>query len=109
MFSLGYEVGSDASRIAVCADDYGFGRTSQEFNGAIESYEFLGGGHVPVARTDDFIHARDFFSSVGKGGDGVCSTDSVELTHAEKCRRRQGWLGRARRRDANLPHTGDLR
>src|SRR5580704_14508929 len=109
MFRLGYKVRSDASRIAVGADDYGFGGTRQEFNGAIESYEFLGRGHVPVAGTDDFVHARYFFSSIGKGSDGLASTDAVELAHAEECRRRQGCLGRARRRDSNLLHTGDLR
>src|ERR1700674_6127130 len=100
MFSLGYKVGSDASRIAVRADDHGFGRTSQEFNGAIESYELFGCGHVAVAWTDDFVHARDFFGSVGKGGDGLCPSDSVELRQPEVCSRRQGCLGRVRRRDA---------
>src|SRR5258708_5939047 len=109
MLRLGYKVGSDASRIAVCADDHSFGRTSQEFNGAIESYELLRCGHVPVARTDNLVHAWDFCSSIGKGGDGLCSTDSVELTHAEECSRRQGCLGRARRRDANLLYSGNLR
>src|ERR1700675_4946917 len=109
MFRLGYKVGSDASRIAVCADDHGFGRTRQEFNGAIESYELLCRGYVPVARTNDLVHARDFFSPIGKGSDGLCSTDPVELTHAEECGRRQSCLGRARRRDAYLLHAGDLR
>src|SRR6202521_5768353 len=109
MFRLGYKVGGDASRIAVGADDHGFGGTGQEFNGAIESYEFLGRGHVPVARTDDFVHARYFFSSIGKGSDGLGSTDAVELAHAEVCSRCQSCLSRARRRDSNLLHTGDLR
>src|SRR5260370_34529851 len=79
MFSLGYQVGGDASRIAVCADDHGFGGTRQEFNGTIESYEFLGSGHVSIARTDNLVHARNFFSSIGKGSDGLCPTDPVEL------------------------------
>src|ERR1700730_12875210 len=109
MFSLGYKVGGDASRIAVCADDHGFGGTGQEFNSAIESYEFLRCGHVPVARTDDFVYARYFFSSIGKGSDGLGSTDAVELAHAEVCSRRQGCSGGARRRVSNLSHTGDLR
>src|SRR5260370_15363639 len=102
MFSLGYKVGSDASRIAVRADDHGVSRTGQEFNGEIESYEFLGRSHVPVAGTDDLVYARDLFSSVGKGGDGLCSTDPVELTHAEVCSGCQSCLGRVRRRDTNL-------
>src|SRR5207245_2583836 len=109
MLRLGYKVGSDAHRIPVCADDDRFSRPSQKLNGAIESYELLRCGHVPVARTDNLVHAWDFCSSIGKGGDGLCSTDSVELTHAEECSRRQGCLGRARRRDANLLYSGNLR
>src|SRR5271169_3115549 len=109
MFSLRHQIGSDAIRIAVFADDNGFGGASQEFNGAIESHELLGSSYVSVARADDLVHARNFLSSIGKGGDGLRTTDSVELAHAEKGSRRQGCLRRARRRNANLPDTGDLR
>src|ERR1700674_2259745 len=109
MLRLGYKVGSDTSRIAVCADDYGFGRTRQKFNGAIESYELLGCGYVSVARTDDLVHARDFCSSISEGSDSLCPSDAIELAHAEECRRRQSCSGRARRRDAYLLYAGDLR
>src|SRR5260221_10341383 len=108
MFRLGYKVGSDASRIAVRADDHSFGRSSQKFNGAIEGHEFLGCGYVSVARTDDLVHARNLFSSISKRGDGMCPSDPVELAHAEECRCRQGCLRRTWTRDANLLHTGDL-
>ena len=70
---------------------------------------FLAAVTYRLPGTDDFVHARNFFSSVSKGGDGLRSTDSVELAHAEECRRRQSCLGRARRRHANLFHAGDLR
>src|SRR5271157_2586090 len=109
MFRLGHQVGSDASRIAVFADDDRFGGTSQEFNGAIESHQFLGCGHVSVAWTDDLVDARDAFRSISKGSNGLCPTDSVELAHAQECCRRQRCLRRARRRDANLSDTSDLR
>src|SRR5258708_35220754 len=99
MFRLGYKVGSDASRIAVRADDHSFGRSSQEFDGAIEGHEFLGCGYVSVARTDDLIHARNLFSSISEGGDGMRPSDPIELAHAEECRRRHASLGRTRIRD----------
>ena len=109
MFRLRHQVGSDASRITVCADDDGFGWTSQKFDGAIEGHQFLGSGDVAVARTNDLVHARNLFSSISKSSDRLRSADAKELAHAEECRRRQSCLRRARRRNANLPDTGDLR
>src|SRR5271155_2612843 len=109
MSPLRHQIGSDASGIAVCADDDGFGWSRQKFNGAIEGHEFFGSGHVPVSRADDLVHARNTFGSIGQGSDGLCTAHSIQLAHAEECSGRQGYLSGARRCNANPFDTGDLR
>ena len=95
--------------LALLANEHGFGRTSQELNGAIESNQFLGSGHVPVAGTNNLVHARNALRPIGQRGDCLCSANAVELAHAKKCGRRQSSLDRAWRHHTNPRHPCDLR
>ena len=84
MLRLRHQVTGDEHGITLFADKHSFGRTSQELDRAIERNQFLGRGHVAVARTDDFVHARDALRPVSQSSNCLRAAHAIELAHAEK-------------------------
>ena len=90
MLKLGEEIGGDEvclRRLVGNHDD--FARPSQHVDIHQPVDGPLGGRHVDVARTDDFIHPWDRLRPVGKGGDGLGASHPVDLLNASHQGRRQ--------------------
>src|SRR5271156_2975173 len=108
MLRLCNQIAGDENRVALLADENSFGRTSQELNRAIECNQLLGRSHIPVAGTDDLVHARDALRPISQRSNRLRPTNAIELAHTEKRRRSQSRLSGARRHHTNPRHAHNL-
>ena len=83
MLGLCDEVAGDISCVAAFAGDHNLGWSGEYIDCTVKSYQALGGGDVKIAGADYFVYALEI-STIGQYGDGVRTTQAIELRYAEQ-------------------------
>ena len=97
-------------RVAVGGDDQDLGRSGDEVDAHFARQQFLGGGHIDVARADDAIGARHRARAEGESRDGLRAAhlENAARTPSRCAVPRISGTGRGTGH-ANVRHAGHLR
>ena len=84
MLRLGKQIGSNPSSIAIGGGEYNrLSGARRQIDGAIAADQLFGGGDVPVARAEDFLHARNRICAICESGNRLRSPNAGDLFNAE--------------------------
>ena len=95
--------------IAICGDDQNLGWAGHEVDADFPRQQFLGGGHVDIARSNDAVGAGHGARAEGECRDGLRSAHLKNLIHTQELRSAQNLAHRPRAGHANVGHARDLR